>query len=58
MLSHPDPVIQTLFNNICEQRDVAMVQAANCTVALKNAQDEIEALKAQLPVVLPPENLA
>lgn len=52
MLTHPDPVIQSLFDDICEQRDRAMVLVANMRVAIKTKDEEIARLKAGLNVVI------
>ena len=48
MLTHPDPQLQILLNDITEQRDAYMVAKANLQVALAAAQAEIAALKAKL----------
>lgn len=49
MLQHPDPIIQSLFDDITEQRDIAMVKVANLKVAVNQQLVEIAALKAKLP---------
>ena len=52
MLNHPDPVIQSLFDDISEQRDTAMVMVANLRVAVKALQEEVARLKGGLNVVI------
>ena len=46
MLTHPDPQIQALFNDITEQRDISMVAKVNVQMALTALHAEHEMLKA------------
>jgi hypothetical protein len=48
MLNHPDPIIQQLFDDITEQRDIAMVKCANLVQANKQAAEQITALTAEV----------
>lgn len=48
MLTHPDPQIQALFNDIAEQRDASMVAKVNATLALTACNTELEAAKARI----------
>ena len=49
MLSHPDPQLQILLNDITEQRDAFMVAKAHLQVQLAATQAELAAVKAKLP---------
>ena len=54
MLTHPDPQLQIILNDVTEQRDIAMVAKASLQVALAAAQAEIATLKAQVSFLTPP----
>jgi hypothetical protein len=55
MLTHTDPVIQSLLDDITEQRDRAMLDKANLKVALNAAQAQIAELTAPKPDTEPPQ---
>lgn len=53
MLTHPDPIIQQLFDYLGEQRDIAMLKAVNAAQALKLVEAENIRLKAELDALKP-----